>query len=299
MSAKSSQLVPVVAPLVATAVAALAVDSGVLLFSVPGGIALGAVLPGLVAVRAIFVGRALRALDRITLIPVLSLAVLVLGGLLMAVLRIPLNTTSWLGLTGLSVLAFTGAGFLRRSRQSPTPASVSADPGKADSDEVDDSGEAGAESAGTVSFGYFARRLAPLAIAVVLLVGAGFVSVITAKHDSAGSTFTALSLVPAGAGAPNSTTRSVVVVVTCHEARSTVYRVRLAGPTNFTAGYDVTLAPGREWVQTLDVPTTGKVTAILYRQPDTTTPYRSVWLAGTTDPADVPNAPPPNAGAGG
>ncbi|WP_306211627.1 hypothetical protein [Actinoplanes sp. RD1] len=75
-------------------------------FAVAGGLLLGFLLPGAALTQALFPVRVLTRIERTVLAPALSLATLVLGGLLLYVCRAPLGRVSWTALTaGVTVLA--------------------------------------------------------------------------------------------------------------------------------------------------------------------------------------------------
>ena len=88
---------------VASAAAALA---GPAPLAVVGGLLLGFVLPGLALTAIIFRNRTLSAVERTVLAPALSLAVLVVGGLVLFVAGFDLDRTSWtLAAAGATLLA--------------------------------------------------------------------------------------------------------------------------------------------------------------------------------------------------
>jgi hypothetical protein len=85
------------------AVLTLAAAAGVLAGPAPaavaGGLLLGLVLPGLALTATLFRGRPLTAVERTVLAPALSLAVLVVGGLLVYVSGYPLDRPAWTAVT--------------------------------------------------------------------------------------------------------------------------------------------------------------------------------------------------------
>ncbi|HEX8629770.1 MAG TPA: hypothetical protein VF755_16510, partial [Catenuloplanes sp.] len=88
--------------------------AGVLLgppaLAVPAGLALAFALPGAALSRLIFADRSPPWVERVVLVPALSLAVLVMGGLLLHTAGITLGRDSWAALTGgIVVVATVGA----------------------------------------------------------------------------------------------------------------------------------------------------------------------------------------------
>jgi hypothetical protein len=96
---------------VVTAVSAAGVLAGPAPVQVAGGILLAFALPGLAVTGILFRGRDLSAVERVVLAPALSLAVLILSGLLMYAAGVELDRTAWTAATaGVTLLAvFAGA----------------------------------------------------------------------------------------------------------------------------------------------------------------------------------------------
>ncbi|MCW2639999.1 MAG: hypothetical protein JWP76_2305 [Dactylosporangium sp.] len=234
---------------------------------VPAGLLLAVVLPGLALTAALFPGRVLSAVERIVLPPALSLAVLVVGGLGMFAAGIPLGRASWAALTVVVTVAAAVVTVLRHG---------AADGGSAE--ETAMFGQVLLVEREKMTVGAAAWRLAPLAVALVAIVGAGVFALRSAQSD--GSPFTGLALVPAavGAGQPAPPQRTVKLSVRCEEGVATEYALRVAG-TGFERTFTFALRSGAIWSQTVKVPSTGTVTADLFKNGGGT-PYRSVSLAG-------------------
>src|SRR4051812_14712464 len=116
--------VPVVAVvlLVGAVLAGAAVRYGPPPAAVPAGLLLAFVLPGCAVVTAALGWVRLSAVERTVLVPAVSLAVVVLGGLGLNAARIRLDRASWTALTvAVTVLAAIG-GQLRARRVSGRPA---------------------------------------------------------------------------------------------------------------------------------------------------------------------------------
>ena len=96
---------------VVTAVSAAGVLAGPAPVQVAGGILLAFALPGLAVTAILFRGRDLSAVERVLLAPALSLAVLIVSGLLMYAIGVDLDRVAWTAATaGVTLLAlFAGA----------------------------------------------------------------------------------------------------------------------------------------------------------------------------------------------
>ncbi|GII23957.1 DUF1616 domain-containing protein [Planosporangium mesophilum] len=238
---------------------------------VPTGLLLVFVLPGLALAAALFPGRVLSIVERLVLPPALSLAVLVLGGLGMFAAGIPLGRASWTALTTSVTVAAAVVARLRRDTA-----------GTGSAAETAMFGRVLAVDREKMTVGAAVWRLAPLALAVLLIAGAGVLAMRSA--GTGGEPFTGLSLVPSPAPdgqqqAPPQTPRTVQVAIRCEEGEATRYSLRIADPNGFERTFDVALEPGGRWSQTLEVPASGTVTADLFKNGGQA-PYRSAHLAG-------------------
>jgi hypothetical protein len=217
--------------------------------AVPAGLLLALVLPGAAATAALFTGRVVSTVERLVLVPALSLAVLVLGGLGLYACGVPLVRWSWAALAAGATALGALVAYLRRRR--------------------------GAGRAGRVppAWQRTARHLLPLAVAAALLGGAGWVSVASAHAQWSRTAVVALSMTTADRATTG--TRTVTIAV----RGSGTYRVRVTGPD----GYDRTLpvTTSGTWHTTLSVPAAERVTAQLFRTGDTTA-YRTVYLDGAS-----------------
>jgi len=251
-----------------TAVAAMAV---VLQFHGPAavvaGLLLALVLPGFAITRALFPGRSLSHVERLTLAVTLSLATLAIGGILMFAGGARLSRLSWAELGAGVTLVATLVGYLRQRRREAANWSTV------------DTAEQGAVPlpAGRLSTGRAVLRLAPFALAALLIAGATALTWDSAQGQDAVA-FTELSIVPAGPLSADATEREVVIGVICHEQRTTQYTVKIHDTEKFAASYAPRIRHGATWATTLTVPLTGQVIVDLFREGDTT-PYRSVHLS--------------------
>jgi hypothetical protein len=234
---------------------------------VPAGLLLAVVLPGLALTAALFPGRVLSIVERLVLPPALSLAVLVLGGLGMFAVGIPLGRGSWTALTAAVTVAAAIVSRLRREAA-----------GSGSATETAMFGRVLAVDREKMTVGAAVWRLAPLAVAVLMILGAGLFALRSAQ--TTGAPFTGLSLVPSAAPTGQQRTgRTVRLAIRCEEGVATEYSLRVVAGSGFERTYAVALAPGATWSQTLEVPAGGAVTADLFKD-GTQTPYRSVHLAG-------------------
>jgi uncharacterized membrane protein len=231
--------------------------------AVIAGLLLAFVLPGVATLDALLPARAVPWTQRIVLTPALSVAVVVLGGLALHVARVPLHQTAWCTLTTGVAVVMSAVGLVRALRTTH-PRTAAARMGRAGL---------------RVTPARALTRLAPLVLAAVLLVGAGWFSLRSAQQQPA-PPFTALQMVPAGAAQLTPGERTVTVGLRCEEAGLTDYEIRLTGASRFRSTLKVRLWPGGTWAQQVKVPAAGRTTAQLYRVGDKDA-YRTVFLEGT------------------
>ncbi len=287
--------------LIRVVAAATAVSAALVLFTprpiaAAGGLLLGFVLPGAALTEALFPRRVLTRIERILLAPALSLAMLVVGGLLLYVCRAPLNRVSWTAfLAGVTVLALV-VPLLPRRRSSTAPADpgVSA-PEPASAAPVVSAAPASAahtvvmqvvpvETAEQVAADRAAgrtrliRQLLPLVLVVAILGGAGWLSLGTSLATDNTSAVTALSASPP-APADADGNRTVVVKATGLRTADAPYRVIVSSVTGTTAR-SRTVSPDAdgEWTETVTIPADRRVTIGLYRADDDTV-YRTISIA--------------------
>jgi hypothetical protein len=266
-----------------TVLAGVAVLTGPAPVRVAGGLLLGLGLPGLALTTALFRDRiALTAVERIMLIPALSLATLVLGGLAAWGLGLALHRATWLGVSAVVTLAALAATMIwpvaapeRTKRvKLPTPG----DPTLILPVFLDREGRPSGPAAW--------RRLiparpqhtvVPLALALVLLGAASWFSVWTSvrTHDVR---VTALSAAPP---APANTLgeRSVAVTATGLSAGRGAYAIVVTSPAGTeTSRQELTADPAGRWSGDVTVPGGERTTIGLYRA-GATLPDRTVIIA--------------------
>lgn len=238
-----------------------------------GGALLAFVLPGFAATGALFLTRPLSTVERAVLAPALSLAVVVLGGLIVDVLGMRLTAGTWGGLTAIATVLLAGVRYLREflaardAARDGRPVTVDAVPDE-------ESGRFAAADRRTAVL-----KLGSLALVAVLIGGAFWIAMRSAHHPT-GAGYTALSIIQEDDNNPSDGMRPVTVAVECHEDDTTRYLVQVQGaPSGTLIRTVVSLDPGEVWKSDLLVPGADKVTAELFKGTDTT-PYRSVFLSG-------------------
>jgi uncharacterized membrane protein len=256
----------------AAVLAALLVVFHVVFLDVPAGLALVVALPGFALSDLLFHHRQRSGIERVVVAVALSLAVVVLGGIGVYGVGLRLTRVSWAVLTaGVTVLA-VGLDYLREVRAARNGTAA-----------VDGVARRAVYAANTelVPVRQVARRLAPLALCAVLLVGSGILAVHVAENHP-GPAWTGLSMtggpLPTSTVATPGVTRDVYLEVDCEENGPTVYRMVIEGPTGFTQNVAVSLPPGDKYSKTFKVPYPGRITVNLFKG-DQTTVYRTVFLS--------------------
>jgi Protein of unknown function (DUF1616) len=294
--------------LVAAITAAIAVTTTALvLLSVPvlsvvAGLALAFVLPGYALTLALFTGRQLARLERIVLTPALSLAVLVIGGLLLYVARIQLTMPAWALLAGGVTVAAAAVTYVRVragyvdtpggagsvvAQEMPAPVVpsapvVSSAPGVSSASGVSSPRQRAMSSDSTASSDSTGRRrmvvrwVAPALAALLLLGGASWISLHSAAQQRSSVAVTELSILPT-AGAPDLSSQRVSIAIDNQDASGGNYRLVLRGPDGYRASFAPGLGRDGNWHYKIDVPIGGRVVADLFRD-GAPTPYRSVSL---------------------
>jgi hypothetical protein len=265
-----------VAPLLAWAVLA-----GPAVLAVPAGLLLALVLPGVAASSALF-GRRLWWGTRAVLVPALSLAILILGGLILYAAGVRLDQASWTLLTVCVTLLAAGAAYLT-GRRRPQPDAgqpdaaegVCAEGASAESAFAEDaSAESDSVGHGPVVPGR-ARRLALVGLIVVLLGGASWISLRSAWAQ-AGSPVTALSVASVGTVDEATLLHGVTITLAGTASGGAGYVLRIHTVAGFQSTIDSPAGTG--WAGTVQVPAQERVTVDLYRAGDTS-PYRTVFVA--------------------
>jgi hypothetical protein len=277
-----------VSPPVLTAVVTVAAAAGVLagpaVTAVIGGMLLAFVLPGLALTALIFRYRGVTAVERTVLAPALSLAVLIIAGLVLYVAGFPLGRTSWtLAAAGttLAVLA------------------LKAVPERVWQGEEDDVEEALTQVIPVVRDGdrppappgpfapwspkqrvravQLVRQLTPMLLVAALLAGAGYLSLISSQHGYDVTVTTLAAAPPAPADASGQ--RDVAVSAAGLVAADGPYTVVVSRPDGTRlAERTVAVTGSGTWAATLRLPAADRLTVGLFRAGDTVA-YRTLYLA--------------------
>ena len=294
-----------------TVAAGAAVLTGTPVAEIAGGLLLALVLPGLAVTATLFRGRAVSVVERTVLAPALSLAVLVLGGLVIYVSRFALDRTSWtLATGGLTLLALILPA-VRPARPAAGSAEareveiayLAAAAGRAVEGASHEVGEerirlrpdGGADGATLLlpvvpqllsvrgrqrpPLGRIGRQSLPLILVLVVLGGAGWLSLHSAR-ESYDTTVTALSAAPpAEAGATAG--RTVTVTASGLIAADGPYRVAVFDATGTRISTRTVAVPrSGNWTASVAVGR-GRTTVNLYRSSDVAA-YRTLYVAAAT-----------------
>ncbi|MEU8658824.1 DUF1616 domain-containing protein [Actinoplanes philippinensis] len=230
-----------------TVAASVAAEFGPLPVSLPGGLLLAFVLPGFALNDAIFRPgrRDIGVVERAVLVPSLSLAVLVLGGLILWSAGGHLNRASWTLVCAVTTLIATGAAYYRTLRAGPAPAGGSKPPPVARNTQE-----------------RLIRDVLPLTLAVLLVAGAGVWSYADSvnTHDVPVST---LSAQPPG---PVDADGNRAVRVSATGLAAGAWTMVLSDPAGVEVSrQDVTPDGAGDWSGQVSVPGDQRVTVSLFR----------------------------------
>ena len=311
-------LTPPVQTAVVTVASAAAALAGPAPLAVAGGLLLGFVLPGLALIALIFRNRTLSAVERTVLAPALSLAVLVICGLLLHAAGIALDRTSWtLAAAGATLLAlglravpdrvwqgeepefeyeYVEAGELPAERPGRTAGAetvriqlggdtrteiVAAAPDAARKERkprVLPGPFAPWSPEQKVRRGQLARQLLPMILVLAVLAGAGYLSFVS-SYSSYDVTVTALSAEPPGPIGVDGR-RTVEVTASGLLAADAPYTMTVTGPDGARLLERPVTADGDgTWTAALTLPAADRLTVGLFRAGDTTA-YRTLIIAG-------------------
>jgi hypothetical protein len=259
-----------------TVASGAAVLAGPLAVSVPGGLLLAFVLPGFALTEAIFrpARQDIGVVERLILIPALSLAVLVLGGLGLWAIGGSLNQAGWLSIAAAVTLIATGVAV---TRNRITPAAASVESATRISTAAGPTPKPGRKGSPRLSRRRLFRDVVPLTLSVLLLAGIGWWS-FNDSVETYDATVTTLSAAPPGPVDPDGN-RSVQVSATGLDSAGGPYRLVLTG----TAGTELSehnLTPDDDgsWTGRVSVPGEERVTMDLFRSGESDA-FRTVIIA--------------------
>jgi hypothetical protein len=272
---------------VLTAAAGIVVLTGPDVLRVAGGLLLALGLPGLALTTALFRDRiSLTTIERVVLVPALSLATLVLGGMAAWVVGLPLRRETWLAVSALVTLGalattvFWPVTVPVRSRgrmvKLPTPG---------DSTLILpvflDRQRAALPLWRRVLPARPQHTVVPLMLVAALLISAGWYSAWTSvrTHDV---TVTSLSALPPSA-ANGLGERSVAVTATGLATGIGAYALVVTSPAGAeTSRQELTAEPDGSWTGNLTIPGGERTTIGLYRTGEKT-PYRTLIISAKAD----------------
>jgi hypothetical protein len=243
-----------------TVVAAVAVEFGPLPVSLPGGLLLAFVLPGFALNEAVFRPgrRDIGVVERTVLVPALSLAVLVLGGLVLWAAGGHLNRASWTLVCAVITLIATGAAYFRTLRAAPGPAGEKTPaPRRRNIQER------------------LIREVLPLTLAVLLVAGAG----VWSYADSVSTYDVTVTTLSAQQPGPVDADGNRAVQVTATGLAAGEWEMAVSDP----AGVEISrqdVAPDGDgvWSGRLTVPGDERVTVNLFRG-DTGSAFRTLIIS--------------------
>ncbi|MEU4428285.1 DUF1616 domain-containing protein [Actinoplanes sp. NPDC024001] len=262
-----------------TVASGAAVLAGPLVLSVPGGLLLAFVLPGFALAEAIFRPgrRDVGVVERIILVPALSLAVLVLGGLGLWGIGGSLNQAGWLSIAAAVTLIATGVAV---TRARIAPEAETAEPATTRiSTAAGVTPQAGSGPAWLprISRRRLVRDVLPLTLAVGLLAGIGWWSFADSQRTY-DTTVTTLSAAPPGPVDPDGN-RSVQLTATGLADTGGPYRLVLSDTSgDELSEHRLTPDTDGDWSGRVSVPGAQRVTVNLFRASEDAA-FRTVIIA--------------------
>ena len=254
-----------------TAAAGIAVVAGPRPVAVVAGLLLGFALPGLAITAALFRARVLTMVERFVLAPALSLAVLILAGLVVSVTGLRLDRPVWTAATvGVALVALLVPGIPLPRRPAPAVVPLIAAERRATGGSLPPP-----RAGGPVPVRRLARQLLPMVVVVAMLGAAGWLSVTSAQRSYA-VRVTTLSAAPPGlvnaAGQ-----RTVAVTATGLVPADAPYALVMTAPDGTETERRTVVPIGGTWTGRLTL-SRDRSTVGLYRAGDTTA-YRTLHLA--------------------
>jgi hypothetical protein len=252
------------------------------------GLIFALILPGYAITRLLGHARDLSRIEELLCIPALSMASIVIGGLVIDVAGFTLTRSTWaVFLAGVTEAALV-LDLVLPWRNGITAGDTVSSTGMA-STGMATTGMAWAGGASTIAPATVrtagASRLSRRGTTLIvggLLAATALVAVVTmviGEKDAVATqppAATAIGMVPAFATEAPGSTRTVSLYVWNGEGSPTTFTIRLTGTGKFTDTIRATVYDNSQWSGRAKVPSTGKVTAELFR-PGDKTPYRTVF----------------------
>lgn len=275
----------VVAPKGEPALTAGSALAGPSVIAIAFGLIFALVLPGYAITRLLGHARDLSRVEELFCIPALSMASIVIGGLVIDVAGFTLTRSTWaVFLAGVTEAALVVDLVLPWRTRAAATDSVPSN-GTSPTGGPATIGPATVDPA-TVRTGVVSRRrlsgraralivggvLATTAVVAVMTIVVGEKDAVATQPPAA----TAIGMVPAFATEAPGSTRTVSLYVWNGEGAQTTFTIRLTGTGKFTDTIRATVYDNSQWSGRAKVPSTGKVTAELFR-PGDKTPYRTVF----------------------
>lgn len=227
------------------------------------GLIFALILPGYAITRLLGHARDLSRVEELLCIPALSMASIVIGGLVIDVAGFTLTRSTWaVFLAGVTEAALVLDLVLpwRNGVTASAPATVRIAGASAR--------RLGRRGSTLIVGGLLA---ATVVVAVTTMV-IGEKDAVATQPPAA----TAIGMVPAFATEAPGSTRTVSLYVWNGEGAQTTFTIRLIGAGKFTDTIHATVYDNSQWSGRAKVPSSGKVTAELFR-PGDKTPYRTVF----------------------
>lgn len=265
----------VVAPKGEPALTAGTTSDGPSVIAIAFGLIFALVLPGYAITRLLGHARDLSRVEELFCIPALSMASIIIGGVVIDVAGFTLTRSTWaVFLAGVTeaalVLDLIMPWRTRDAAADSVPSNgTSPDAGASTVQTAVPSGRRLSGRAGALIVG---GVLAMTAVVAVMTMVVGEKDAVATQPPAA----TAIGMVPAFATEAPGSTRTVSLYVWNGESAQTTFTIRLTGTGKFTDTIRATVYGNSQWSGRAKVPSTGKVTAELFR-PGDKTPYRTVF----------------------
>jgi Predicted membrane protein len=264
-----------VAPKGEPALTASSTSDGPSVIAIAFGLIFALVLPGYAITRLLGHARDLSRVEAWFCVPALSMASIIIGGLAIDVGGFTLTRSTWaVFLAAVTEVALILDLILPWRTRAAATDSVPAMgmPPTAGAATVRTTVPSGRGLSGRTRMLIVSGLLAMTAVVAVMTMVVGERDAVATQPPAA----TAIGMVPAFATEAPGSTRTVSLYVWNGEGAPTTFTIRLTGTGKFTDTIRATVYDNSQWSGRAKVPSTGKVTAELFR-PGDKTPYRTVF----------------------